>query len=77
VGLGWGHSGSLEWLGQYCSIGYRCYVSVILLFLHVNRFHSIPMMYRKRVFDPQSVSEAWFSRNSYEHTPYTHYMRRF
>jgi hypothetical protein len=38
-------------------MGYRCIVGVIVIYLRVNRCHSIPMMYWKRAFDPQSVSE--------------------
>jgi hypothetical protein len=45
-----------------------------VLFLRVNRFHSIPMVYKRRVIDPQSVSEPWFSRNSSEHMPKTLYI---
>jgi hypothetical protein len=42
-----------------------------VLFLRVNRFHSISMVHKRRVFDPQSVSELWCSRNSGEHLPKT------
>jgi hypothetical protein len=51
------HMPKTLYIGQYCCTGYRCYIGVIVLFLRVNRFHSILMVYKRRVFDPQSVSE--------------------
>jgi hypothetical protein len=71
------HMPKTLYLGQYCCTGYRCYIGVIVLFLHVNRFHSIPMVYNRRVFDSQSVSELWFSRNTIEHMPKTLYLGQY
>jgi hypothetical protein len=71
------HMPKTHHIGQYCCTVYRCYIGVIVLFLRVNRFHSIPMVYNKRVFDPQSVSELWFSRNSSEHMPKTLYIGQY
>jgi hypothetical protein len=65
------HMPKTLYIGQYCCTVYRCYIGVKVLFLRVNRFHSIPMVYKKGVFDPQSVSELWCSRDSGEHMPQT------
>ena len=54
----WSSSYNMTSLSQVYLIRYGCYVGVPVSYHIMEGFHSIPIVYIKRLFDPQSVSES-------------------
>ena len=54
----WSSSYNMTSLSQVYLIRYGCYVGVLVSYYIIDGFHSIPIVYNKRLFDPQSVSES-------------------